>query len=311
MNIRALGYFVKIAEAGSFSAAARQLRVAQPALTRHIRNLERELGVSLFERTSRGLIMSDAARQLFSDGCQILADLERAKTRVQQFATVIAGEVTLAITPSVSLVLINPLVKNLEREAPYVSLHFVESMAGNGSEWLDWVRDGHLDFAIMYGSVNPSGLKLNTLAVEDLHFVGKTNDLEQAAEIQFSGLHQYPLVLPSRIHPLRQVVDKAAQEAGISLRIAREVDSLLEVKSIVRREGLCSILASCAVWEEREHGELFARRIVKPSLPRRLDVITLPDHRLRPAARLTESIIRSTAGDLINRGRWAAVLSKS
>src|SRR5579862_6654591 len=105
MELRTLRYFVRIAEEGSISAASRQLRVAQPALTRHIRNLEKELGVSLFERTTRGLLLSDAARQLLADGRQILAHLEHAKSRAQSFAPVIEGSITVGITPSVSIIL--------------------------------------------------------------------------------------------------------------------------------------------------------------------------------------------------------------
>jgi LysR family transcriptional regulator, nitrogen assimilation regulatory protein len=307
MELRTLRYFVRIAEAGSISAASRQLRVAQPALTRHIRNLEKELGVSLFERTARGLLLSDAARQLLADGRQILADLARAKSRAQSFAPVIKGSVTVGITPSVSMILTNPLLKNMQRQAPSISLRIVDSMAGNGSEWLEWIRDEHLDLVVMYANDNQAGLKSEPLLSEDLHLVSPMRRSEDR-EISFEALSQISLVLPSRTHPLRQIVDRAAEGAGISARVVREVDSLLETKSAIRWEGLCSILSPCAIWEERLHADFLALRIINPSLPRRLDLIGPPHERGRPTAGLTRRVISSTVCHLVETGLWDATI---
>jgi LysR family nitrogen assimilation transcriptional regulator len=308
MELRTLRYFVRIAEAGSISAASRQLRVAQPALTRHIRNLEKELGVSLFERTARGLLLSDAARQLLSDGRQILADLDHAKSRAQSFAPVIEGSVTVGITPSVSMILTNPLLKNMQRQAPSISLRIVDSMAGNGSEWLEWIRDNHLDFVVMYANENQTGLKCEPLLSENLHLVGKITESSEEREISFDDLSRFPLVLPSRMHPLRQILDRAAEAAGVSLYVAREANSLLETKSAIRWEGLCSILSPCAIWEERLHAEFLALRILNPSLPRRLDLIGPPDERGRPIAGLTRYAIKSTVCQLVDTGIWDAII---
>jgi LysR family transcriptional regulator, nitrogen assimilation regulatory protein len=308
MDLRALRYFVRAAEAGSISAAARQLRVAQPALTRHIRNLERELGVSLFERTARGLLLSDAARQLLSDGREILSAVESAKGRAQGFADLIAGEVTVGITPSVSMILTNPLLRNMQRQAPTISVRIVDSMTGNGSEWLEWLRSEHLDFAVMYDLKSSNELKSVPLLLEDLHLVGKL-EKPVGAEISLTSMAQYPLVLPSAIHPLRKLVDRAARERGVPLRIVREADSLLEVKSLIRWEGLYSILSPCAIWEERAHGELLAVRIADPPLTRRVNLVSFARGERRTAVQLTEDVIRSTASELTEFGHWDAVLA--
>lgn len=308
MELRTLRYFVRIAEAQSISAASRQLGVAQPALTRHIRNLEKELGVLLFERTARGLFLSDAARQLLADGRQILADLEHAKSRAQSFAPVIEGSVTVGITPSVSMILTNPLLKNMQRQAPSISLRIVDSMAGNGIEWLEWIRDAHLDFVVMYANENQTGLKCEPLLSEDLHLVGRIMRDCEDREIPFGALPRFPLVLPSRLHPLRLIVDAAAESAGVSLDVVREVNSVLDIKSAIRWEGLCSILGPCAVWEERLHEDFSTLRIVNPSLPRRLDLIALPNERGRPPVNLTRRVIRSTVGQLVEARLWDATM---
>ena len=304
-------YFVKIAEVGSLSGAARQLHVAQPALSRHMRNLERELGAVLFQRTARGLLVTSAAAQLLIDGREILNAVDEAEARVRRAATVIEGQVTVGITPSVSMVLTNPLLRNMQQRAPSVSLNIVDSMVGNGREWLDWLRDEQLDFAIMYGVENSIGLTCQPLALEHLHLVGKSDGIVKDSEISFTSVFKYPLVLPSAVHPLRQLVDQAALQTGVDLRPVRESNSVLEVKAMVRWEGLCSILAPSAVWEERQHGELFAFRIVNPSLPRQVNLITPAKGRPGAAVRLTELLIRSTAHDLVEMRHWDAILASS
>jgi LysR family nitrogen assimilation transcriptional regulator len=308
MDLRALRYFVAIAEMGSFSSASRLLHVAQPALSRQIRNLERELGISLCERTARGLLLSESGTQLLGDGRQILDAVDQATARVRRGASEVKAHVALGITPSVSMVLTAPLLTNVQKRLPSISLSAVESMVGNGSEWLDWVRDKHLDFALMYDVERPSVLRSETLLIEELHLVGKPTRRPTGRQVAFESLGQYPLVLPSRIHPLRQIVDRAAQRTGTKLHIAEESNSILEVKTMVRRGKVYSILSPCAVWEERQHKELFASRIVKPSLPRRLNILSLPGALRSPAVRSVDSEIRATIRQLVDDAHWDASL---
>lgn len=304
MDLRALRYFVAIAEMGSFSSASRLLHVAQPALSRQIRNLERELGVALFQRTARGLLLSESGTQLFGDGRQILEAVEQATARVRQGAAGVKEHVAVAITPSVSMILTAPLLKNVDHHAPSVSLSTVESMVGNGSEWLNWVRERHLDLAVMYDIEKSSELRSETILVEELHLVGKMTTRRAARQVPFESLAKYPLVLPSRIHPLRQIVDRAAQRMGVELQIAEESNSLLEVRTMVRRGKVFSILSPCAIWEERQHKELFAVRIVKPSLPRRLNIISLPGSLRSPAVRSIVDEIKATTRHLVDAADW-------
>jgi DNA-binding transcriptional LysR family regulator len=99
---------------------------------------------------------------------------------------------------------------------------------------------------------------------------------------------------------------RAVQRAGIELQIAEESNSMLEVKRMIQRGKLYSILSPCAVWVERQHKELFALRIVKPSLPRRLNIIGLPGSLRSPAARATIDEIKATIRELVEVGSWDA-----
>src|SRR5947207_14355475 len=83
MELRSLGYFVRIAELGSITRAASHLRVAQPALTRHVQRLEEELNVALFTRANRGVRLTEAGQKLFDGATRILRDIERTGDEIR------------------------------------------------------------------------------------------------------------------------------------------------------------------------------------------------------------------------------------
>lgn len=309
MNLRSLRYFVAIAELGSFSAASRLLRVAQPALSRQIRNLETDLGVTLFRRTTRGLLLSESGSQLVADGRRILEMVEEATARIKASSSEPRERVSVAITSSASVILTAPLLKNVESRKPSISLSIVESMAGNGSEWLSWIQERQLDIAVMYDIERISELRSETIAFEELCLVGKHGRRKPSQSIPVKSLGRYPLVLPTRKHPLRRIVDKAASEAGIALQIVAECNSVLEVKWMAMSGDAYSILAPCAVWEERRRKQLFAAQIVKPTLQRKVNIICLPASFRSSAVRSTADEIKATIRELIESGTWDASLA--
>ena len=288
MNLRSLHYFVAIAELGSLSAASRLLNIAQPALSRQIRNLEGDLGVSLFQRTARGVVLSESGSQLLDDGREILEMVAQTRARVQQKEPDRRERVSVAITPSVSMILTAPMLTNVERRKSSVALSIVESMTGNGSEWLSWIQERQLNIAIMYDIDELRGARSETVAFEDLHLVGKYRR-RWAKGVELKSLAKYPLVLPTRKHPLRKIVDRAARDAGVKLQIAAECNSVLEVKWMVMSGEAYSVLAPCAIWEELRHKHLFSAPIVGPTLRRKLNIICLPSALQSPGVRSTIS----------------------
>ena len=97
MNLRQLSYFVRIAERGSFSAAADSLHVAQSALSRHVKELEDELGGALLDRGSRGVTLSDSGKVLFERARFILSQFEDAGSEVRAHNKELTGTVRLML----------------------------------------------------------------------------------------------------------------------------------------------------------------------------------------------------------------------
>jgi len=110
MNLRQLSYFVCIAESGTFSAAADALHVAQSALSRHVKELEEELGGALLDRGSRGVTLSDSGKVLFERAKFILSQFEEAGSEVRAHNKELTGTVRLMAPSSIGQVLFEPLV---------------------------------------------------------------------------------------------------------------------------------------------------------------------------------------------------------
>jgi LysR family transcriptional regulator, nitrogen assimilation regulatory protein len=103
-----LHYFVSIAETGSFTKSALQNNIAQSALSRRVRDVETEMGVQLFYRNGRGVLLTEVGETFLARARGILADMESLRQEMARTAGVLDGTVTLAVPPSVGLILLTP-----------------------------------------------------------------------------------------------------------------------------------------------------------------------------------------------------------
>lgn len=118
MDIKTLRSFISVAENKSFSAAARELHTVQPAVSRHIAQLEDTLGVSLFKRNSREVAITSAGKQLLRDGQLILAQIATAKTNAKRAEKGEVGSLKVAHMPSACLPFMAGLVNQYINRYP-------------------------------------------------------------------------------------------------------------------------------------------------------------------------------------------------
>src|SRR5882762_2530282 len=127
MELRSLGYFVRIAELGSITRAAAHLRLAQPALTRHVQRLEEELGVALFTRANRGVRLTEAGQKLLESAERILRDVERTGDEIRAHKAHPSGKIVLAVTPTLCPVVVPELFARMTQQYPMVELKVVHA----------------------------------------------------------------------------------------------------------------------------------------------------------------------------------------
>jgi LysR family nitrogen assimilation transcriptional regulator len=305
MDARQLRYFVTVAQLGSFSAASRRLHVAQPALSRHVKALEEMLGVTLLQRSARGVRLTSDGEELFNRGSQVLEQLDLLPRLMGPTSRTVSGRVVIGVPTSAGAVMAVPLLKAAIARFPQVRIHLIESLSGYLQEWIE---QGRLDLAVVYNPSPTSGIRLDPILTEDLWLVGATGTLP--ADRDFVALHElpsYPLLLPGATHSHRRLVEGIATGYGIRLNLVAEVDSLSVQKRMVAAGTTFTILPRGAIHAELAAGHLAAVRIVEPAISRSVTLATSlsrSDHQAcNVMARLVLEVARGLVGQAIWHGR--------
>ena len=299
--------FVAIGELGSLTRAALFLDSNQSLLSRQLNALERECGARLFNRTGRGVELSEVGLRLFPQVKTLLADAERLEAQVQGEALEPTGRVTLGLLPSIALPLMGRLFSEIRGRFPAVSLKVLEGSSGQVEEWL---TDARVDIAVLYryGPTLPESEQ--SLAVVDSYLIGAKGDKVSAGgEVAFNQLDELPFILPGAPNGLRTALDSIARQQHIALSAAIEADSLPLQKSLVEKERLYTVLPLHAVWNEVAEHRLQASRIVDPPCQRTVAMATSKAKGPARAVSAVASQIVSIVDDLARTGMWRSTPS--
>ncbi len=257
--------FLAIAELGSLTRAALFLDSNQSLLSRHLNALERECKARLFNRTGRGVTLSDVGQRIFPLVKSLLSDAEQLEAEIHGEAREPAGRVTLGSLPSITNPMVGRLFKLLRDKHPGVQLKVLEGSSGQVEEWL---ADGRVDIAILYRYGNAQPENEQALATVDSYLIGAMGDrLTAAPEVAFSSLHELPFILPGVPNGLRTVLDAMARQEHITLDRGRFVAA----DALHRRGGQALHRAAAACGLDRGEGRQAAGRedrVAEPSAHR-------------------------------------------
>lgn len=301
MDARKLRYFVTVAQLGSFSEAARRLHIAQPALSRHVKDIEESLGVALLVRDARGVKLTEAGEQLLAHALDVLHRLESLPRLVGTRSEAITGRVSVGLPTSASAVLSAPFLRAALARYPSVRIHLIESLSGYLQEWIE---SGRLDIAILFDAQPMPGVTLESILVEDLWLVGGPETLPGMAEVPLAELARYPLVLTSPSQTHRRLIERLALDTGVRLEIRAEVDSLAVQKALVGPGDLFTVLAHSAIQEELAQGRLRAARIVSPTISRRVFMATTNARKDSQACHAVAALMLHVARELVRDRVW-------
>lgn len=303
MDVAQLRTLIHVAELGSLSKAADRLRIAQPALSRQIRQLEEELGVQLFERHGRGMVITAVGAEVLDHAVRVMAELDSLRNTVAEGRSSFRGTVMIGATPTVGQMITLPLVKRIQAAHPLLSVRIATAFSGY---LLDWLQRGDLEVAISYDPQTTRSLRIAPVMDENLLFVGPPQErLELSKPAPFSRLADYELILPSPRHGLRRIVDDCARSAGVALRTRVEVESFNVMVDLVR-EGLgMTVLPLAPIAPLVEQGALTAAPLTDPSPSRRLVVAYSAERPINPAARFVGREFAAIAADFVARNVWA------
>lgn len=306
MTLGQLRTLIHVAELGSLNKAADRLRIAQPALSRHIRQLEQELGVTLFRRHGHGMVITESGNRILARAMSVMREMDELRMEANSERTQLSGGVAVGLPPTVAEILTVPLARAFRAAHPRVTIRFATAFSGY---LLEWLQRGDIEVAVLFDPQPPRNLRATPLLIEDLVAVGSSQrNFTHARPVAFSALVQEPLLLPSGRHGLRALVEKAAHDRGLPLEVSIEADSLGTLKDLVLEGMGTTILPLVTVQSEIAARLLTAAPITEPVLSRKLVLASSRDRSMSRAALALSHLLIEVVGELVRQGKWACRL---
>lgn len=318
MDVKRLGYFVRIAGLGSLSAAAERLHVSQPSLSRQIRLLEEELGTSLFLRHRRGLTLTPEGEELHARIAAPLQQIEGALRDFRQARRKTLTQLVLGMPPTVGNVLAGALARRMAEPSSPFALRIVEAFAGHLASS---IGRGEIDAAFLDGPASDwpamkwgphlEGLQVDELLREDMALVGSPGSLDPARPVDLEGLTSLPLVLPSRDSQprfLRALEDEVLARFGKGLNRSASADSFQLTRQFVESGLGFALLPYSSVARDIEVGRLAWTPVAGYRVSRLLVLAVRTDCLSAGELAAFRSTVRKEISDLVHAGDWQAEL---
>jgi LysR family transcriptional regulator, nitrogen assimilation regulatory protein len=293
LNYAAWKLFVDAAELGSLSKVAVAYGTSQPHISRQIGELEKECGGRLFQRTGRGVVLTELGQRIAPQVRAWMASTEQLANDVRTSAGTPIGKVRIGSLPSTAHPLVSTLYKRLKERYPLIQLAVRE---GQGAQLETWLEDGSVDLAILYRT---SALPKNgdTYLVEtSTYLVSAADDpLTARATIPFSALNNLPLVSFCRPNSWRDHLEEISVERGISLNVVLEADSLSLQTQIVSEGGAYALLGPYAVDASSKQRRLRSAKLVAPVVTRHIALAMSRHGTMTLACRTVMQVAREIA----------------
>ena len=280
--------------------AALQLGVVTSALSQQISRLESELSTRLLQRTSSGVVPTDAGLAFWRQAQLALRHIDDAALAAR--AARLAGHVSVGMAPSTASVLGVAFMQAMRERYPDVRLHIVESLSGYLASMLSARQ---IDLAVLFHEEPAQRWSVVSVLDERLFLIG-TADLDgmpSGASVRLSQLGKLPLVLPSGTHGLRSLLTAAFGRAKFEPKIVAEVDGLALLMDFVRA-GLGATIQPGAALARPENGVLASIPIADAYATRPNLIASVSDDELSPAGLAARVVLADVARQLVRDGRW-------
>ncbi|MCF3936712.1 LysR family transcriptional regulator [Acuticoccus sp. M5D2P5] len=302
LTIRQLQAFMAVIETGNFTRAAARCGVSQPSLSQAIKDLEAELGVPLFSRTTRRVEPTAAGHEFSADAARILADLERSMESVRDLALLRRGRVRVALPPLLAASVLPAVIERFQRERPGLTV----DVADIGSDQIvAHVRSGEADLGIgtfpQTDGIQTAHIMRDHLVA--LHPAGVPLAAEQPTD--WTALAAYPLITLRKESGIRRLVERGFEEAGLPFRPAFEVHQILTAIAMVEAGLGLAVLPRYALLSAnaRTVGHC---ALIRPEISRDVVQITAEGRILSPAAQAFGELVREVLRRTASPGARAA-----
>ncbi|MGW7080649.1 LysR family transcriptional regulator [Streptomyces sp. NPDC054866] len=300
MELRQLQYFVAVAEEANFTRAAARLHLAQPGVSAQVRQLEKELGQRLLDRSGRSVTLTEVGEAVLPFARAALAAVEGVRHTADEFTGLLRGQIALGLVSGATTheVDVVSVLADFHDDHPGVEIALTED---SSDRMLAAVRGGALDIALLglTDEEPPPGISLRTVIDEPLVAVLLPDDPLLAPQgrttIPLAGLRDRPLITLPRGTGVRGVLDGAFAQAGIRPRVAFEAAApQVLVQLVVRGLGV-AVLPALEPRTAAAYG-LRTLEITDPRPRGRIALAWRTDGPASPAARVLLDRLRTALG---------------
>ena len=274
-----------------------------------IKQLEEQLGATLFDRHPRGVVLTALGERLLRHAVEILRRVDVAYDDVRQAVDQPSGRVAIALPQSLAKFVTVPLVQAVVRKWPLIQLQIVDMSSGYIPEQL---LHGLVDIGMTFGTEDDARMRFMHVLQEEVVFVTTAGQLAQhhektassAVHMALQDVARFPLVLPTSAQSLRRVIDTYMTSANIAPHIVVEVNTIHEILALVSVGIGSTILSFAAVSDLLENHQLLALPIACPAMSRPIYICRSATLPMSIAATKVHEQLLATIRSLASGQNW-------
>jgi DNA-binding transcriptional LysR family regulator len=278
-----------VAELGSFTRAAQRLKMAQPALSLHVRDLENELNLRLFDRTTRKVELTVAGKDFLHSVDKLISDLETAVKHAQDWTDRKRGRFAIAVPPFLAAMIIPSAIAEYKASFPAIDVRLIDAQT---DVIVEKIRAGEADFGVGTFPESEEGIRRDILFKDTLMAWG-TSEIPgmRNSRVTWRDLRQIPVIALTRESAIRQIMDQSFEKAGQSVRPAYEV-SHITTAIMLAEAGLGVAVLPSYTWGFAKSFDIVAKPLSEPTVTREVALIRSSSRSLSPAAEEFTRFIR-------------------
>ena len=235
-----LRYFVEVARCGSIRGASERLHVAASAISRQIMIFEEDAGIPLFERHSRGMVVTAAGEVYLRYAQGVLSEGDNTQLEIDAIRGMRRGHVKVWSIEGIVAGPLSDSVYSFRQKYPHISFNLISS---DTRTVMEAVRDGEADIGICFQSSPVAGVKISLRIPNPLHAIcTRHHPLAKRRSVGLKDVAQHPMAIPDHTFGIRQVVDTACHVHQIRIDVALESNSVEALRAFARKGSGLTIL---------------------------------------------------------------------
>lgn len=298
VTLKQVTAFLAVADAGSFTLAAERLKIAQPGLSQAVRELETELGLRLFDRTTRRVELTVAGREFREATARVVGDLDFAIRNARDVASRRRGRIVVAAPPLLAANVLPSAIQDFAKAYPDIAVGLVDAPT---LSIVDTVRSGGADCGVGTFAAGENGIERVSLMRDRLQlFCRDDSPFARLRAVRWADLAGQPIIALTRDSAIRRLMEIGFESAELQLAPAYEVHQIATVLGMVKAGlgiGVLPTYARSGMMAE----EIVARPLTDPDIGRDIVLIHASGRSVSPAVSAFIPVLRKAVRRLTPR----------